>query len=92
MNRFSADEQEIIVDTNGDNVFLLSIDEVNSYFTDDNSRIALDSTGNARMWWLRSPGRIGSLAVNVNDGGDVHSGGNSVNSLRGIRPAMWISL
>jgi hypothetical protein len=94
MNRFSAEERAKIVDTNGDNVFLLSIDEVNSYFTDDNSRIALDSTGNAWWWWLRwsSSSSSGGFAPVVRNG-DVGSNGIIVydNNI-GIRPAMWISL
>jgi hypothetical protein len=76
-----------------DRVFLLSIEEVESHFTDDNSRNALDNNGNAWWWWLRSPGSSSSDAARVLTGGGVTAGGGNVNnSIGGVRPAMWLNL
>jgi hypothetical protein len=77
-----------------DHVFLLSISDVNSYFTDNNSRVALDNTGTAHSWWLRSPGFRNIYAAGVRSyfDGDVDLFGYYVNLNLGIRPAMWISL
>jgi hypothetical protein len=93
MNRFSAEERAKIVDTNGDHVFLLSVDEVNSYFTDDNSRIAFDNNEVALWWWLRSPGTFSFFAAYVNRDGSVYVNGYDVDDfIGGVRPALWLNL
>ena len=85
-----------------DQVFLLSITEVNKYFSSDSARQckptdyavangAWDS-GNC-WWWLRSPGYTQYSAADVYDGGYVIEGGNSVSSAYiAVRPALWIDL
>jgi hypothetical protein len=85
-----------------DKVFLLSIDEVNWYFTSDDARIAYNQDGQARWWWLRSPGRNSDVAATVRRDGSVYdtdfhlifsddaivTGGND----HGVRPALWVQL
>lgn len=85
-----------------DQVFLLSITEVNKYFSSDSARQckptdyavangAWDS-GNW-WWWLRSPGYDQRRAAFVDDDGDVREDGYSVDVRVGaVRPALWIDL
>ena len=79
-----------------DKVFLLSINEVKKYFSSDEARMCamvVKKQGNARLWWLRSPGNgLGSAAF-VDIDGSVNCSGFYVdkNDIC-IRPAMWISL
>lgn len=87
-----------------DKVFLLSITEVNQYFS---SNSALECQGTAYCyaqgaykgsngncwWWLRSPGLDSYSAAYVSNGGSVYDDGDSVNYDRGaVRPALWINL
>ncbi len=88
-----------------DKVFLLSITEVNKYFSSDSARQCIAtayakaqgaytnySNGNC-WWWLRSPGIDSDHAAFVNHGGSVFDNGSSVSSSdRAVRPALWISL
>jgi hypothetical protein len=88
-----------------DKVFLLSIDEANRYFKDNNDRVARHGSANC-WWWLRSPGYdacnvshydgsdyLVSYAANVNYGGDMYLGGDLVNVRSGgVRPALWLNL
>ena len=75
-----------------DKVFLLSIDEVEEYFSSDVERIA-KYNGEADFWWLRSPGDDGiSAAIVINDGYVSNNGRNVGNSNFGIRPAIWVNL
>ena len=88
-----------------DKIFLLSIEEVGEYFSDDESRkcyatqyarnIGADvqpSTG-ASSWWLRSPGYYASIAAVVNHVGWIYTTGYRVYfSDNVVRPAMWIIL
>ena len=87
-----------------DQVFLLSIDEVNSYFNSLKARICtatayakakgvFTSKADACLWWLRSPGYVSKNAAIVNEGGSARYGGLGVeNKSSGIRPAIWIDL
>ena len=84
-----------------DKVFLLSIAEVNKYFTFNESSkcaptdyaVAQGAWTSAGWWWLRSPGNDSSNAAFVNDDGSVDYDGNHVNSdSGGVRPALWINL
>jgi hypothetical protein len=76
-----------------DNIFLLSIEEAQTYFTDDASRIAVDSDGEASWWWLRSPGGYSNCAAFVIGNGKVNVGGFFVYGISdGIRPALWLNL
>ena len=87
-----------------DKVFLLSITEVNKYFSSDSAWQCRGTAycyaqgaykaGNGNCWWwLRSPGYTQSSAANVYDGGDVNEIGNNVFlDNNAVRPAMWISI
>jgi len=75
-----------------DKIFLLSIEEVNTYFTDDSSRIAYNMDNNSSLWWLRSPGLLSYSAARVGRDGGVYSHGNFVDSNDGVRPALWLNL
>lgn len=87
-----------------DKVFLLSIYEVNTYFTSDSARQCQGTeycyaqgakkanNGNC-WWWLRSPGLHSYLAACVRVDGSVDLGGPGVSIGDGaVRPALWINL
>ena len=87
-----------------DKIFLLSIEEVEKYFADDESRIvdntqyaknnvyATDSFGRS-WWWLRSPGCSRFEAAGVYSSGGVSMGGIRVIYADGVvRPALFIDL
>ena len=87
-----------------DKVFLLSITEVNQYFSSDSARQCQGtaycyaqgaykgSKGNC-WWWLRSPGSDSSYAARVYDDGSVRSSGTFVDyGSDAVRPALWINL
>lgn len=86
-----------------DKVFLLSINEVEKYFSDINARecspTAYAKAQGARTgtyngvdtcaWWLRSPGSEQSFATSIDDLGWVNSRGYSVSSyVFSVRPAL----
>ena len=87
-----------------DKVFLLSITEVNKYFSSDSARQCQGtaycyaqgaykaSNGNC-WWWLRSPGYGSDYAAGVDCGGSVTDYGTHVDhSSEAVRPALWINL
>ena len=75
-----------------DKLFLLSIDEVNKYFSSDNQRVATYKFGSSTHWWLRSPGSRQYNAAVVYYDGDLDENGNSVDNdlVLGVRPALWV--
>ena len=84
-----------------DNVFLLSVAEVEKYFSSDSARQCepteyagayVNSDNGNCLWWLRSPGISRSDAADVLSDGSVHYSGFGVTKIRGVRPAMWISI
>ncbi|MDR1184199.1 MAG: DUF6273 domain-containing protein, partial [Coriobacteriales bacterium] len=91
-----------------DQVFLLSINEAEGYFTSNTDRLADDLQGYVCRWWLRSPGRNDSNAdnfyaasVGAGDSGggrvDVSGGTPSlavalVANDYGVRPVLWLNL
>ena len=88
-----------------DQVFLLSITEVNKYFSSDSARrckatdyavsgVAYVNSSNGNCWWwLRSPGHSLNMAAGVYNVGDVYEHGYAVNYDRSaVRPALWIDL
>ena len=87
-----------------DQVFLLSITEVNNYFSSDSARQCqgtaycyaqgADKADNGNCWWwLRSPGYFSTDAAGVYYDGSVREYGNLVSSDKGaVRPALWIDL
>ena len=91
-----------------DKAFLLSIDEANTYFSNDKAR-ATTATGHAReqgiyvskenatngnaWWWLRSPGNNSYNAAGVRRDGAVNYSGLDVHlDDGGVRPAMWVNV
>lgn len=88
-----------------DYLFLLSQDEVRSYFPAESSR-KMQPTAVARAhgaygtadrncawWWLRSPGQATNCASSINSIGVLLNTGPVVTDTTGaIRPAMWVNL
>ena len=68
-----------------DEIFILSIDEINQYLPNESDRAAEE------WWWLRSRGSIYTAAL-VSDIGIVNDYGRRVDNSYGVRPALWISL
>lgn len=92
-------------DDTQDQVFLLSIPEVNRYFESDSQRQCkptpyavarytyVNEANDCCNWWLRSPGEDNALASDVQYEGNVNEPGYViVNSLDAVRPAIWINL
>ena len=88
-----------------DKVFLLSIDEVDRYFSSDAARkcqptaYAVENGAGAYSnssncwWWLRSPGNYQNRAARVDIGGSVSSNGIYVDyNFDCVRPALWVNL
>ncbi len=69
-----------------DRVFLLSIDEAERHFKDDEDR-ALGA-----QWWLRTPGMGYGGALYVCDNGSISKFGSLLSISYGVRPALRISL
>ena len=87
-----------------DQVFLLSITEVNKYFSSHSARQCQGTAycyaqgaykadnGNC-LWWLRSPCHDSNAAAYVRDSGNVNEDGFLVNcDINAVRPALWIDL
>ena len=74
------------VDTT-DKVFLLSINEANTLFANDQAR-----ANGCRWWWLRSPGDVPYRAAYVGSDGEVNTGGQIAADIGGLRPALRIEL
>ena len=88
-----------------DKVFLLSIQEVDRYFSSSANRQCkptayakkqgchVDSIMGTCWWWLRTPGRSFSEAAVVGNFGMVDAAGFCVDrGLEAVRPAIWIDL
>ena len=87
-----------------DQVFLLSISEVNEYFASDYDRQchgtwycfkqgASKFSEGSCLWWLRSPGYDSSRAALVYfDGGVIGNGRDVDYSDVAVRPTLWINL
>ena len=91
-----------------DKIFLLSINEVNQYFSSDEERVcavtdyakaqgayaSYNKEGRAACWWwLRSPGDVQYCAAYVSSDGSVDCDGYGVYGDRGsVRPVMWINI
>jgi hypothetical protein len=74
-----------------DMIFLLSLDEADTYFTDGAARTALDSDGEKAWWWLRSPGAYGHCTATVRVG-SLLVDGEIIGYTCGVRPALWLKL
>ena len=91
-----------------DQVFLLSVTEVNQYFRDPFFSIddlqckgteycytqqeGIEWDNGYCWWWLRSPGYEPDDAAYVDDLGNICSYGYDVNMYCEVRPALWINL
>lgn len=87
--------------TTADNVFLLSLDEVNYYLGDAMSRRVtptpyakangIQLTDGYAWWWLRSMGDSNKIAQFVFENGSISTIGRYVSSpYGGVRPAIWV--
>ncbi len=95
---FSDSEKTMILAANltQDQVFLLSVAEVEEYFDSDGAgqfkaTAYAQANGSGSYWWLRTPGKLPGYASYVTSGGNIALGGDIV-SVFGIRPALWIDL
>lgn len=85
-----------------DQVFLLSISEVQKYFDDQYSRecvpteYAVENGADIRedncKWWLRTVGRTKFSVLGVGFYGEVADNGIDITKSYSVRPAMWIDL
>jgi len=74
-----------------DKVFLLSCEEADTLFANDDER----AVGDCDWWWLRSPGHIHNRASVVLTGGEIYPHGHIVsfnNFDHGVRPALWLEV
>ena len=105
LNTFSSDEKSRILSTQNtnsedsmynttDKVFLLSMSEANSYFSNDNERKALYDDGEGAWWWLRSYGEgVNASAVAADGYTYDNTYSREVNLFTGgVRPALWLSV
>ena len=75
-----------------DKIFLLSVEELNEYFTHDSSRMSSYGNNNS-WWWLRSPVTPNNSAAYVYSDGIVYVGGFDVFAEGGgVRPALRLNL
>ena len=65
-----------------DKIFLLSLDEAEKLFANDDSRAV------GSWWWLRSPGNNQNYVANVGNGGSLNHDGGRVYDEHGVRPAL----
>ena len=82
-----------------DKIFLLSMEEVEQYFP---TVYGEDQFGNKNRvakyqnqpywWWLRQPGFSHEQAIIVYADGTIEPYGANINSVLGVRPAMWLKL
>lgn len=106
---FSLEEEAMIQTTDvtpseTDKVFVLSVEEVNTYFPSDFERSCDPSnyvvsirkkwevSHDGCSWWLRSAGSDQSRAAYVAPDGQVSNVGCSNNLYVGVRPALWLSV
>jgi hypothetical protein len=76
-----------------DKIFLLSIEEAETYFREKAERVAYLLDGANSLWWLRSPGGGRGLTVSfVLSSGGICDTGIDENIAGGIRPALWLKL
>ena len=91
---FSNSEKEYIIlsklETTSDNVFLLSVDEVNKYLKKTKARSS--DFASADSWWLRTTGQDEKFAAFVKNDGKIDEDGAFINSDKSTRPAIWVSL
>lgn len=74
-----------------DNIFLLTVDDVRKFFSSHNDGVA-KWQGEPDWWWLRTPGRDLSYSSVVSKIGVPLYGDHEDPEIRGLRPAMYITL
>lgn len=87
-----------------DKIFLLSVSEVEQYFSSDEERL-LQATAYAKSqganvdnkgrswWWLRSPGGTSANAATVSTSGSASERGiNVLSNISVVRPALWVKI
>ena len=100
---FSGEEKARIISFNLDDVFLLSREESEKYFADDDARKCkptsyakakgADVYDDFCWWWLRSPlPMLSSDVCFVDIDGFVHNYSSVGGSSGSVRPALWINL
>lgn len=100
---FNTAERAYISSDEENNVFLLSLEEAERYFTSDEARVCRGTkamlseggeTGNEGgvYWWLRSGGIGDDCAAIVYDDGTIHPEGVMVDYPGAVRPAVRITL
>lgn len=97
---FSASEEAQLES----DLFLLSVEEAQTYFTSDEDRIcqptpyaieldAYTAGGGGCIWWLRTPGAQWYTVARVLSDGSIWDYGDEViGNCGGIRPAVWVTL
>lgn len=84
-----------------DKIFLLSLDEIDRYFTDDEDRRCpsseeaggrVNTINGSCFWWLRTSGQTSNLIAFIGVDGYINEIGDMIHDRYGIRPAMWIRL
>ncbi len=74
-----------------DNVFLLTLEDVDNYLMHVNSSCNYD--GSRIWWWLSTPGECQNYAMYLGTNDYIHYDGEYVNdSDGGVRPAIWINV
>ena len=113
-NAFSEEERARIIPVTNttanapdtqDSVFLLSLDELNTYLPEEESRIAqateyaaaqggrVSRTTGKTYWWLRTKATPDDAALIVKYDGTVNEFGDSMEAaIYTVRPAVWVSL
>lgn len=95
---FSDIEKAMIpaADLTQEQIFLLSVTEAREYFDSDDAgqykaTAYAQANGSGSRWWLRMSEKRPGCASYVTSGGSIAVGG-CIDSVFGVRPAMWIDL
>jgi len=81
-----------------DKIFLLSFDEANQYFANNAERTAMLRESGNETWWLRSTRLLNLWAGYIDYNGSCEYRASDsarsapVGSVKGVRPAMWVTL
>lgn len=93
---FSPGEKAMIIDTkaagsSSSPIVLLTSEQAKKYFGNDTSRVA-NYNGEAAKWWLLGEKPTSVTAVVDTDGSIIPASKTAVNSLMGVRPAIWLNI
>ena len=98
---FDEKQKDMLIEYEGDMVFVLSSEQALTYFDSDEDRLAhssefalaqgINEDDGYPRYWLKSPGNTRSRAAYVCHCGEVYEPGTSVTIARiGVRPAVWV--